>query len=329
MEGKRKIIVDCDTGTDDAIALIALLMSENADVIGITSVHGNGSMENAADNNLRLVEYLGLDVPVYKGCAAALVRGLTAGRDLNTRMERTHAEADGKEIRIHEAALRLPQPKRSVQPQSACSYIVDTLRSAQQTIDIAATGPLTNIAVALRMAPDIAEKIGTLYIMGGGLYTGNRTPVAEANFYDDPEAAEIVLTSGADILLSPLEGCACGATYTLEDIAALEAVGTQTALWAGRMLRDFIKRCSFLFGAASDSCCIYDYASIAPFIDSETATDIRREICRVDISGGMSDGQLVVDRRTAQTDKSSVKIVYGMDEQRTHDLLLKMIGRAR
>ncbi len=329
MENKRKLIFDCDTGTDDAVALTALLLADNVDVIGITSVHGNRPVENTTDNNLRLVEFLGKDVPVYKGCAAALVRGLTAGRDYNTRMQRVRAVVDGEEIRIHEATLKLPAATQKAEPPHACAFIVDTLRATEEPIDIAAVGPLTNIAVALRMAPEIAKKIGTLYIMGGGLYKGNRTPVAEANFYDDPEAAEIVLTSGANILLGPIEGNVAGATYTLGDIAAIEALGTRTALWTGRLLRDFIDRCRILFGGDPDSCCIHDYAAVAPVIDPLTATDVRREICRVDFSGGMADGQLVVDRRGAPAGDSAVSVVYDMDAARVHALLLSLLKRAK
>ncbi|MEA4911095.1 MAG: nucleoside hydrolase [Oscillospiraceae bacterium] len=327
--GKRKLIFDCDTGTDDAVALTALLLSDTVDIVGVTSVHGNRPVENTTDNNLRLVEFLGMDVPVYKGCAAALVRDLTAGREYNTRMQRVRAVVDGEEIRIHEATLKLPAAAKRAQPQHACAFIVDTLRAAKEPIDVAAVGPLTNIAVALRMAPEIAQKIGTLYIMGGGLYTGNRTPVAEANFYDDPEAAEIVLTSGINILLGPIEGNVAGATYTLDDIAAIEALGTKTALWTGRLLRDFIERCRILFGGDPTSCCIHDYAAVAPAIDPATATDVRREICRVDFSGGMADGQLVVDRRGAPADDSPVRIVYAMDSARTHALLLSLLKKAQ
>ncbi|MEA5051686.1 MAG: nucleoside hydrolase [Oscillospiraceae bacterium] len=328
MADRRKLIFDCDTGTDDAVALMSLLLSDNVDVIGVTSVHGNRPVENTTDNNLRLVEFLGMDVPVYKGCACALVRGLSKGRELNTRMQRVRAVVDGEEIRIHEATLKLPAAKRGARPEHACSFIVDTLRAAREPIDIAAVGPLTNIAVALRMAPEIAQKIGTLYIMGGGLRTGNRTPVAEANFYDDPEAAEIVLTSGANILLGPIEGNVSGATYTLDDIAAIEALGNRTGRWTAQLLRDFIARCRILFGGDPASCCIHDYAAVAPAIDPLTATDVRREICRVDFSGGMADGQLVVDRRGAPAGDSTVRVVCGMDAARTHALLLSLLKKA-
>lgn len=328
MADKRKVIFDCDTGTDDAVALLAVLLADDIDVIGITSVHGNRPVENTTDNNLRLVDFLGLDVPVFKGCGEALVRDLTKGRDYNTRMQRICAVVDGEEIKIHEATLKLPPATSKVQPQHACSFIVDTLRAAEEPIDVCAVGPLTNIAVALRMDPSIAKKIGTLYIMGGGIYCGNRTPVAEANFYDDPEAAEIVLTSGANILLGPIEGNVAGATYDIADIEAIEAIGNETSKFVGQLLRDFIWRSQILFAPDCNDCCIHDYAAVAPLIDPATATDVRREICRVDFSGGMADGQLVVDRRGFDTDDSTVEIVHDMDADRCHALLLELLKKA-
>ena len=323
---KRKVIFDCDIGTDDAVALTSLILADNVDVIGVTCVHGNQPVEYTTDNALRLLHFLGRDdIPVFKGCGKAMTRSLTAGREKNTIMQRIHAVIDGEEITIHEKTLPLPEAERTFDRRHACSFIVDTLREAEEPVDICAVGPLTNIGIALRMAPEIAYKIGTLYIMGGALYTGNRTPVAEANFYDDPEAAEIVLTSGANILLGPIEGNISGATYTQEDIDKIEAVGSRTSSFIAEILRSFVRRCQILFAPDVDSCCIHDYAAVAPLILPETATDITREICRVDFYGGMSDGQLVVDRRGAPADNSTVRIVNSMDSGKTHDLLLKLL----
>ena len=322
---KKKVIFDCDIGCDDAVALAALLMADNVDVTAVTTVFGNRPVDNTTDNALRLISFMGKDIPVYRGCNTPIVRTLTRGRDLNTRMERIRMVVDGQEITIHEATLPLPESKRREEAKHACSYLIETLMNSDEKIDICATGPLTNIAMALRLEPRIAEKIGTLYIMGGGLYIGNRTPVAEANFYDDPEAAEIVLTSGIEIVLAPIEGCHSGATYTQDDIDEIDSVGTPLAHFLAEELRNFIKRCQILFAPDEDSCCIYDYAAAMPLIDASSVTDLRREICRVDFYGGMADGQLVVDRRGFDADHSSVQIIYEMDDKKVHNTLLKLL----
>lgn len=335
-ELKRKMIIDCDTGTDDAVAVLGLLLADNIDVIAITSVHGNLSVDEAVENNLSLVELLGLDVPVYRGCPKSLTADLFPGRTLNTLCQTIRKEYNGEPVRIHEPSVGLPTGGRTAEQEHAVSYLVRTLREAEEPIDVCAVGPLTNIAAALIMAPEIAEKIGTLYIMGGGIYIGNRTPVGEANFVDDPEAAAKVMLSGVKMLIGPIEGNVAGATYTLKDIEEIEALGTKSALFVGALIRRFIWRCDFLWKPGFDkpqytvepdsSCCIHDWAAVAPAIDPLTATDVRRELCRVDCSGGMADGQLVIDRRGYYLEPNA-DIVYDMDEQRCKKLLLSLLAK--
>lgn len=335
-ELKRKMIIDCDTGTDDAVAVLGLLLADNIDVIGITSVHGNLTVEEATQNNLSLVNLLGMDVPVYQGCPHALTAGLFPGRTMNTICQTIRKEYQGEVLKIHEPSLGLDAGDRKPEKEHAVSFLVRTLRDAAETIDICAVGPLTNIAAALTMAPDIAQKIGTLYIMGGGIYTGNRTPVGEANFVDDPEAAAKVMLSGANILLGPIEANEAGATYGLADVEAIEALGTKTAAFVGALLRRFLWRCDYLWTPNFDrppyefeptsTCCIHDWAAVAPAIDPETVTDAREEVCRVDCSGGMADGQLIIDRRGSYA-KPNATVVYDMDGDRCKKLLLSLLAK--
>ena len=335
-ELKRKMIIDCDTGTDDAVAVLGLLLADNIDVIGITSVHGNLSVEEAVQNNLSLVNLVGMDVPVYAGCPESLTSGLFPGRLQNTLCQTIRKEYNGEPVRIHEPSLGLPTGGRTVEKEHAVSYLVRTLREAEKPIDVCAVGPLTNIACALTMAPDIAKKIGTLYIMGGGIYIGNRTPVGEANFVDDAEAAAKVLLSGANMLIGPIEGNEAGSTYTLQDVEEIEAIGTETARFVGALIRRFLWRCDYLWKPGFDlppytvepgtSCCIHDWAAVAPAIDPLTATDIRKELCRVDCSGGMADGQMVIDRRGYYLEPNA-SIVYDMDEKRCKELLKSLLAK--
>ena len=336
-ELKRKMIIDCDTGTDDAVAVLALLLADNIDVIGITSVHGNLSVEEATRNNLSLVELLQKDVPVYQGCPHALTHGLFPGRTMNTLCQTIRKEYQGQLLRIHEPSLGLETGGRQPEREHAVSYLVRTLRETAEPIDVCAVGPLTNIAAALTMAPEIAGKIGTLYIMGGGIHTGNRTPVGEANFVDDAEAAAKVMLSGANILLGPIEANEAGATYGLKEIEAIEALGNRTATFVGALLRRFIWRCSYLWEPGFDlppydfhpdaTCCVHDWAAVAPAIDPAVVTEARPEICRVDCAGGMADGQLVIDRRGYNAAPNAT-VVYDMDGDRCKALLLSLLAKA-
>ena len=319
---KRKVIFDCDIGCDDAVALIALLLNEDIDITGITCVKGNIPVDDVADNALKVVKLCGKDIPVYKGCNTPIVRDMLKGRDYNTLIQRIRMEIDGKEILIHERSFRLPESERKAEDTHAVSYLVDTLRHSKEKIDIVAIGPLTNIGMALRLDPSIAEKIGTIYIMGGGLYIGNRTPLAEANFYDDPEAAEIVLTSGAKCLVCPIEPCEEAATYTIEDLEQIKNTNNKIADFIYEELHGYIERCGILFKADISSCCVYDYAAVAPMLDESVITDKRHEVVHVDISGGMADGQMVVDRRGMFEKIVPVEVIYHMDKEKVHQLLL-------
>jgi inosine-uridine nucleoside N-ribohydrolase len=322
MMKKNKVIFDCDVGCDDAVALIALLLNEDIDVIAITCVKGNIPVEDVVTNALKVSALCRKDIPVYQGCSKPMVRDLLKGRDYNTLMERIHMEIDGKEILIHEKNFDLPLPERKAEEKHACAYLIETLMKSEEKIDICAVGPLTNIGMALRLEPKITDHIGTIYIMGGGLYIGNRTPLAEANFYDDPEAAEIVLTSGAECLICPIEPCEEGATYDQEDLRDIKACNNEVSAFLAEELKGYIDRCNILFNTDIDSCCIYDYVAVAPLIDESVIIEKRKDIARVDISGGMADGQLVIDRRGMFDNDSKTEVIYHVDPEKIRKILL-------
>lgn len=336
MSEKQKLIIDCDVGTDDAVAMLGLLLADRIDVIGITTVHGNLPVEQTTQNALSIVELVGQDIPVYAGCPHALTHGLFPGRTQNTLCQTTRKEYRGQPLRIHEPSLGLPTGGRTAEREHAVSFLVRTLCESTEPIDICAIGPLTNLAAAFILAPEVAKKIGTLYIMGGGIHIGNRTPVAEANFADDAEAAAKVMLSGANLLIGPIEANEIGATYRLADIEAIEALGSKTGAFVGALLRRWLWRCDMLWAPGFDlppyqcmpdsSCCIHDWAAVAPAIDPATVTDVRREVCRVDCSGGMADGQLVIDRR-GYGFAPNAAVVYNMDEARCKGLLLSLLAK--
>jgi len=191
----RKIIIDTDPGQDDAVAiLLALASPEEIEVLGITAVAGNVPLDLTAKNARIICELAGkVDVPVFAGCDRPL------GRDLVT-AEHVHGKTglDGP---------NLPDPTMPLQDGHAVDYIIDTLRSAEPgTITLCPLGPLTNIAMALEKAPDIAERIHRIVLMGGAYFeVGNITPAAEFNIYVDPQAADIVFKRGVDIVVMPLD----------------------------------------------------------------------------------------------------------------------------
>lgn len=185
------IIIDCDPGQDDAVAVLTALGSPELDVLAITAVHGNVPLARTAPNARALVEFAGRpEVPVHAGC------------DRPLRRPAIHA------VRIHgESGLRgfePPPARRPVEAAHAAEFIVETLKASEDVV-LAALGPLTNLASAFTWAPEVAKRVKQIVLMGGGRGVGNVTPVAEFNIYVDPEAADIVFRAGAPIVMIGLD----------------------------------------------------------------------------------------------------------------------------
>lgn len=181
------IIIDCDPGQDDAVALLAALASPELDVLGVTTVHGNVPLARTTANARALVEYAGRpELPVFAGSDRPLQRPVQ------------HA------VRVHGVSgLRgwdLPEPRRPVETRHAVEFLIDTLRM-RDDVTVCALGPLTNLAAAFTWAPEIARRVRRIVFMGGGATGGNVTPVAEFNIHTDPEAAAIVLAAGAPVVM--------------------------------------------------------------------------------------------------------------------------------
>lgn len=191
----RKIIIDTDPGQDDAVALLLALASpEDFDILGIVAVAGNVGLAQNARNALKVVELSGrTDVPVYAGCERPIRRPLVTA-------EHVHGPTglDGPD---------LPEPTLKLQDQHGVDFIVDTLRKEDSgTVTLCTLGPLTNVAMALIKAPDIAPRIREIVMMAGAYFeVGNITPAAEFNVYVDPEAADIVLSAGIPVTIIPLD----------------------------------------------------------------------------------------------------------------------------
>lgn len=186
------IIIDCDPGVDDAIALMLALRSPELSVQAITVVAGNVPLASTQRNARQLCELLGRpDIPVYAGCPRPLVRSPITAEDVHGK-----TGLDG---------ANLPPPTLALQPQHAVAHLMHALKTAERPITLATLGPLTNVAVALVQAPSIAANIDRIVMMGGGITQGNITPVAEFNIYVDPHAARVVFEAGVPITLLSLD----------------------------------------------------------------------------------------------------------------------------
>ena len=188
----RPFLIDCDTGTDDAIALAAAFGCPEIEVKAITSVNGNVAEKYVCQNNLDMAEYLGYSGPVCRGAVKPFHGSLHF--------------SDGTHGRTGLGDVVLPQAKtKQFDPRLAPEMIHDAAVAEKGNLEILATGPMTNLAMALRLEPRIAQKIQKIVLMGGSAGFGNTTPAAEFNIYADPEAAAVVYSSGVPIVMMGLD----------------------------------------------------------------------------------------------------------------------------
>ncbi|MFG3552544.1 nucleoside hydrolase [Streptomyces sp. NPDC047725] len=280
----RPLLVDCDTGIDDAVALLYLCRTEGVDLRAVTTVAGNTSAERAARNTLQVLEVAGrTDIPVAAGAGTTL-RG-------DTLSEAAFVHGDGGL-----GGVSLPEPTAPLDRRHAVDLIIDTARQAGGELDILATAPLTNLALALRKEPGLPALIRHVTVMGGAVHhPGNITAVAEANIGHDPEAADAVLTADWDLTLVPLD-VTMRENLTEEHRQRLLACGTPVGRLAGEAL-DFY----FAFHEETalpfrGSAC-HDPLAAGIAVGEVTPKTAPRLHVTVDTADGAARGALVADTR--------------------------------
>ncbi len=206
----RNIMIDCDTGMDDALALLLALRSPDLNVLGITCVNGNVTLDKVLINTLKVVEYSGKSTPVYGGAALPLL----PERSQNA------SEIHGKDGLGN---LDFQAPTIKCEEEGAVAFIIRTLMDASEPIDWITIGPLTNVALAIREEPRIVSKIKTIIMMAGAVDFGNTKPMSEFNVFADPEAARIVIDSEIPKVMVPLDPLWHGGQVNREEIAAINA----------------------------------------------------------------------------------------------------------
>ena len=221
----RPLIIDCDPGADDAVALLLALASPELSVLGVTAVAGNVPLDLTAPNAQRICALAGrVDVPVFAGCDRPLVRPLETAAHV-------HGETGL-------GGLALADPPRPLDDRHAVDFIIETLLASEGDVTLAPLGPLTNIATAMTKAPEIVPRIRQIVLMGGAIGRGNVTPVAEFNIYVDPHAAAIVFGSGAPLVMIGLD-VTHKALTTDRHIAGFDALGNDAGRATAALLRHY------------------------------------------------------------------------------------------
>ena len=319
---KKKVILDVDTGTDDAIAIMTAVMSENLEVLGVCAVNGTRGIDFTTENTLRVVEYLGKDIPVFRGCSLPMVVSLTEGR----REDIPYKGPKDPQDNVHGDYIDLPPATIQEQPVSAVRWLVDTLMASEGDITLIPVGPLTNIAMALRIEPRIAQKIKRIVIMGGGCREVNITPTAEFNFWIDPEAAKIVFDCGCDILVVPLDATHAAAV-SIRTAEALERKGTKPATLTARIIRQRPNAYKHWQPMADiNSVPVHDALAVCAVLDESVLGPVVETYADVDIGKGAADGMSIFDLDNRYKDrKKNVKVALGADPERFADMLLNIL----
>ena len=326
---KKKIILDVDTGSDDAIAIMTAVLSDELDVLGITTVNGNRPVMNTTENTLRVLDLLRSDIPVYRGCEEPMVAGLMPERQL-FRKTNYKKELGGKTVTYHYEFLEeLPPSVSKAQDISAVQYLIKALNDSDGDITIIAVGPLTNLGVAMRADPGIINKIKKLIIMGGGCRQTNTTSAAEFNIWKDPEAAQIVLTSGCEILLVPLD--ATHRAYVgSEESMKFRQMGTPVGIATADLLDARIQAYDLMQPiecAPYGSTPPHDALAVCAAIDETVLRDVR--LCRVDVDcgGSWADGMTIVDPRVLTDQPENVHVAFNADREKFVSMLFDILGK--
>lgn len=321
----KKVILDVDTGTDDAIAIMLALLSPELDVIGICSVNGNRGISFTTENTLRVVEYLGAaQVPVHKGCALPMVSTLSPGRRNNI----PYTGPEDPEDNVHGDYVELPPATIKPSAGNAVSWLIDTLMTSDGDITLIPVGPLTNIAMALRAEPEIAGKIKEIVLMGGGYREVNVTPSAEFNFWIDPEAAKIVFDSGCEITVVPLDATHAAAV-PVEDARELRNIGTKAALLTADIIEHRWK--GYKNWQPMDdvnTVPVHDALAVCAVINPSVLNPVVPVHGDIDLGGGASDGQSIFDfNKRIKRAEPNVKVALGADRKLFSTMLKEILGR--
>ncbi|MBK9944672.1 MAG: nucleoside hydrolase [Kouleothrix sp.] len=297
----RKMIIDTDTASDDAVAIVMALQHPEIEVLALTVVSGNVPMQQASINARYSVEQCGKHTPVYEGAAAPLMREITHATFF-------HGE-DGM------GNMRYPAPQAAAAPGHAVDALVETIK-ANPGIILVTLGPMTNVALAVARAPEIVANVERCVVMGGAACTvGNITPAAEFNIWCDPEAARMCFRSGLPIELVGWELCRSEANLTLADIRyCKETIGTPLAHFAIDCNATALKAGREHFGEPGIA--LPDPVAMAIALDPSICTRQSKHYVEIECEGVYTRGMTVVDQLNVATGTAAHYAIWNPLTQR-------------
>ena len=306
---KKKVLLDCDPGHDDAIAIMLACASDALQVLGLTTVAGNQTGEKTYINALKILRLIKEDLPVAKGFNKPFIRNLVTAPEIHG-----VTGLDGAE---------LPSPKIKPIKYHAMDFIIRTLLSVSERVYLIAIGPLTNIAGAVLKEPRIKEKIERIVLMGGAAFDSNITPAAEFNIYVDPEAAKIVFESGIPITMVGLD-VTNKALFTFKDIEALKKFSGRVSTVVAQLLVFYARAVRKVLGI--NGAPLHDALAVATVIDPSI---VETKSLHVDIEtqGEFTRGATVVDVHGVTRKRPNAEVAFGVDLSKFKKLLFDAIKK--
>jgi len=275
---RQKLILDCDPGHDDAVAIMLAAGSPELDLLGVTTVAGNQTLENTSRNACRVLQWLGREnIPVYAGCGQPMVRQQITAGDIHG-----VTGLDGPVF---------PPLRKTLEKEHAVQFLIRTLMDSAGNIIVVTTGPMTNLAMALRLEPRIAEKMQRIVLMGGAYTNGNVTPAAEFNILADPEAAHVCFTAGRPITMIGLDVTRKVLCYpeTVERMAKADTCASRLFV---DLMRHFCRTQKEIFGWEGGP--LHDPVTIASLLDPALVTTKPMNV-RIDLRSTDSYGRTNCD----------------------------------
>lgn len=305
---KIPVIIDCDPGHDDAIALIIAFGCDALDIKAVTTCAGNQTPDKTLNNALRVLSFIEKYPIVAQGALVPIMRELMIAPEV-------HGESglDGP---------KLPPPSFSPSQKNAGEVILDLLKTSNEKITLIPTGPLTNIGILLAAHPEIKEKIERIILMGGSAVGGNWTPGAEFNILVDPEAADIVFKSGIPIVMCGLD-VTHKAMIFKDETEKFRQIGNKTGKLVAELL-DFFdlfhRKEGFGFAGAP----LHDPCAVAYAIDSSIFTSVDYFV-EIETKGHHTLGATVVDFKRKTGQKNNVTVVLDLDREKFIDLMYSAV----
>ncbi|MDA3931212.1 MAG: nucleoside hydrolase [Tenericutes bacterium] len=300
---KRKIILDCDPGHDDAIALMLAGYHKNIDLLGVTVVSGNQTLEKTGKNALNIVQYLDLDIPVSLGSSRPIIKEEEV-------CEVIHGESglDGVDF---------PSLKLKYDERHAVNLMIDLLLESKEKVTVVTTGPMTNLALAIRINPEILSHIEEVVLMGGSYTNGNVSPAAEFNIYTDPEAAHIVFNSGVKVTMIGLD--VTRKVLVLPKIVdRMSKINNRASRLFVDLMKVFNENQRKVFGFPGGP--LHDPVTIAYLIDGNLLT-INHMHCTIDISHGPSYGRTNCDVFDYQHEVKNTYVATDIDVEKFWNII--------